>query len=106
MKKMTTTQNQTTKVYVADLTKCGTRAGFYRIIANAFGLKSGSFSHNIFWNELCRRAAVIASSPHPVRIRISGLENADMIYPEGVFFLLKILNALEETSPNLSARAS
>lgn len=106
MKIMTTVQNQTTKVYVADLTKCDTRAGFYRIIANSFGIKDAELSYNSFWNELCRRVAVIASSPYPVRIRISGLRTADQVYPEGVYFLLKILNALEETAPNLQALAS
>lgn len=103
---MTAIRNQTTKVYVADLTKCGSRAGFYRIISRAFGINGGFIGENAFWNELCRRVGVIASSPYPVRIRISGLEAAEAIYPEGVLFLLKILNALEETAPDLRAMAS
>ena len=103
---MTATQNQTTKVYIADLTKCSTKYGFFSVMARAFGLTNPPVSDRSFWNELCRRTAVISASPYPVRIKVTGLRNVEEFYPEGVYYLLKIFNALEEESEDLRANAS
>ena len=102
---MTAIQNQITKVYIADLTKCATKCGFFSVMARAFGLTNPPASDRSFWNELCRRTAVISASPYPVRIKVTGLTNVETFYPEGVYYLLRIFNALEEESEDLRAIA-
>ncbi|MGN1129249.1 MAG: hypothetical protein ACI4T6_09915 [Candidatus Flemingiibacterium sp.] len=105
---MTAVQRQTTKVYIADLSKCSTKAGFYRTLARAFGIGEAALdlSGRSFWNELCRRTAVIASSPYPVRIKITGLSRVNEFFPEGVYYLLRVFNAMESEASDLKANAS
>ncbi len=105
---MTAVQNQTTKVYIANFTNCTTKSGFFRILARAFGMGAGAIglSDRTFWHELCRRTAVITASPHPVRIKVTGLSTVDEFYPEGVYYLLRVFNAMEEQGEDLRANAS
>ena len=105
---MTAVQNQTTKVYIANLSNCTTKSGFFRIIARAFGIGASvlGLSDKAFWHELCRRTAVIAASPYPVRIKVTGLSSVDSFYPEGVYYLLRVFNAMEEEASDLRANAS
>ena len=105
---MTAVQNQTTKVYIANLANCTTKSGFFRTLARAFGMGASALglSDKAFWHELCRRMAVIAASPFPVRIKVTGLSTVDEFYPEGAYYLLRVFNAVEEQNEDLHAQAS
>lgn len=105
---MTAIQNQITKVYIANFTNCSSKSGFFRTLARTFGINANILgkSDNAFWHELCKRTAVIAALPYPVRIKTVGLSAVDKFYPEGVYFLLRVFNAMEDTGEDLRANAS
>ncbi len=110
---MTAAQRQTVKVYIADFSRVGTKAGFYRRLTAAFGLKASALPVGLgherlvheqaFWQELCRRVAHIASTQLPVRIRIIGAENVYVQCRVEMDRLLRILRAAEENAQDLRA---
>lgn len=98
---MTALERQTVRVFIADFSKCGTKAGFFRLMVLAFGLKLSALptGESVFWSALCKRLAAVSKGFVPVRVRLSGLENIYSFYPKGVETLLRILRAAEEESP-------
>ena len=102
---MTAVQYKTMKVYLADFSKCSTKAAFYRILALTFGLKLSvlALGGNMFWRAMCENIARISISCIPVKVRISGLETVYSFFPDGVEKFLRVLRAAEENYPLFSA---